>query len=99
MDSNEPVAWAVIEADGTRISVHDNAHHAAIVIEELAYDGMEAVPLYCSPALTDEEREAVAFMLRHAAVAADGSAFYDSADYQKHHDAVFALLERTQRRS
>lgn len=45
--------------------------------------------------LTDAEREALAFMLRHAAVSADGWAFHDSADYQKHHDAVFALLERT----
>jgi hypothetical protein len=59
MTDNDPVAWAVIEADGTRISVHDNARHAAIVIEDLAYDGMEAVPLYRSPTLTDEERAAL----------------------------------------
>jgi hypothetical protein len=46
--------------------------------------------------LTDAEREAVAFMLRHAAVAADGWAFADSADYRRHHDALFGLLDRTQ---
>jgi hypothetical protein len=46
--------------------------------------------------LTDAEREAIAFMLRHAAVAADGWAFADSADYRMHHDAVFGLLARTQ---
>jgi hypothetical protein len=46
--------------------------------------------------LTAEEREAVAFMLRHAAVAADGLAFADSADYRRHHDALFGLLARTQ---
>jgi len=46
--------------------------------------------------LTDAEREAIAFLLRHAAVAADGWAFADSADYRRHHDAVFGLLARTQ---
>jgi hypothetical protein len=54
--------------------------------------------LHCSLTpftLTDAEREAIAYMLRHAAVAADGWAFADSADYRQHHDAVFALLERT----
>jgi len=45
--------------------------------------------------LTDAEREAIAFMLRHAAVAADDEAFADSADYRVHHDAVFGLLDRT----
>jgi hypothetical protein len=45
--------------------------------------------------LTDAEREAIAFLLRHAAVAADGGAFIDSADYRMHHDAVFGLLDRT----
>jgi hypothetical protein len=44
--------------------------------------------------LTAEEREAIAFMLRHAAVAADGGAFIDSADYRQHHDTVFGLLGR-----
>jgi hypothetical protein len=44
--------------------------------------------------LTDAEREAIAFLLRHAAVAADGGAFIDSADYRQHHDAVFGLLDR-----
>jgi hypothetical protein len=66
-NTQEPVAWAVIEADGTRISVHDNARHAAIVIEELAYDGMEAVPLYRSPLLTDDEREAIERLAIHCA--------------------------------
>jgi len=65
MNSNEPVAWAVIEADGTLISVHDNAIHAAFVIEELAYDGMEAVPLYRSPLLTDEERAVIEVCATH----------------------------------
>ena len=44
--------------------------------------------------LTDAEREAVVFMLRHAAYAADIPAFSDSADYRLHHDALRGLLER-----
>ena len=96
MDSNGPVAWAVHYGLDPDPEVHWELYprHAA-------ESGHMIVPLYSQPqpALTDEEREALTFILRHAAVAADGSAFHDSADYQKHHDAVFALLERTQRRS
>jgi len=87
-NTQEPVAWAVIEADGTRISVHDNARHAAIVIEELAYDGMEAVPLYRSPTLTDEEREAIEFKAAHCVTVADQM-------HQRCAVTLRALLERT----
>jgi hypothetical protein len=48
-----------------------------------------------TPTLTAQEREAISFLLRHAAVAADDGAFADSADYRMHHDAVFGLLDRT----
>jgi len=44
--------------------------------------------------LTDEEREAVDFMLRHAAWAAANGAFADSADYRIHHDTVFRIAGR-----
>lgn len=46
-------------------------------------------------ALTEAEREAIHFMLRHAAHAADEPAFPDSADYRLHNDALSGLLERT----
>ena len=44
--------------------------------------------------LTDEEREAVHWMLRHAAWAAANNAFADSADYRIHYDAVFRIAGR-----
>ena len=76
---------------------------AAQAMEDAAYEverlQRELTRAWAASRLTDAEQEAVAFMMRHAAVAADGWAFHDSVDYQKHHDAVFALLERTQRRS
>lgn len=45
--------------------------------------------------LTDGERKAITFMLRHAAHAAAIPAFFDSDDYILWHDVLFALLERT----
>ena len=44
--------------------------------------------------LTDAEREALQFMLRHAAWACDQEAYHDSGDYKKHHDEVFRLMGR-----
>lgn len=44
--------------------------------------------------LTAEEREAIAFMLRHAAHAAAIPSHPDSGDYILHHDALRGLLER-----
>lgn len=40
------------------------------------------------------ERQAIRFMLRHAAVAASDKAFVDSADYKLWHDVLFARLEQ-----
>jgi len=45
--------------------------------------------------LTDEELEALDYMLRHAAWAASEGAFADSGDYRLHHDAVFRIMGRT----
>jgi len=46
------------------------------------------------PTLTAEEREALDYMLRHAAWAASEGAFADSGDYRLHHDAVFRIMGR-----
>ena len=43
--------------------------------------------------LTDAAREAIEFMLRHAAYAADIPAFADSGDYRLHHDTLFVRLK------
>ena len=44
--------------------------------------------------LTDAEREAIHFMFRHAAQAADHDPFPDSADYIPHHKVISAMMER-----
>jgi hypothetical protein len=44
--------------------------------------------------LADDEREALDYMLRHAAWAASEGAFADSGDYRLHHDAVFRIMGR-----
>ena len=48
--------------------------------------------------LTDDDLQAVHFMLRHAAWAADSGAFADSADYRIHHDTVFRIAGRRRTR-
>ena len=85
------------------ITIHNGGDEAVAAVERMGKDWREQLEQAASEIertrLTDAERAAVAFMMRHAAVAADGWAFHDSVDYQKHHDAVFALLDRTERRS
>jgi hypothetical protein len=80
------------------VPARDNAAPAAIACGSDRND--KPAPRHAgtgdTPTLTAQEREAISFMLRHAAVAADGWAFADSADYRQHHDAVFGLLARTQ---
>ncbi len=97
-------AWLATQGD--RIQTHGELchrwHPACLVSRLLSRSGQsdcktrdlgDDVPARDNT-LTDAEREAIAFMLRHAAVAADGGAFIDSADYRQHHDAVFGLLGR-----
>jgi hypothetical protein len=45
--------------------------------------------------LTDAEREAIQFMLRHGASGADADPYPDSDDYPLHNDTLRGLLERT----
>ena len=89
----EPVAWAVFTPDGfTRVlafSRKDARIERKSASEQIA-------PLYRQPqpALTDAEREAIHFMLRHAAQSADHDPFPDSADYIPHHKVIFAMMDR-----
>jgi hypothetical protein len=65
-DTQEPVAWAVMLADGERIyDVYAIAEEAK-AIDEAVTGNHGVVPLYRSPTLTDEEREAVAWFSRFA---------------------------------
>lgn len=56
----EPVAWAVVLADGQRIYDVYGIEDEAKAIDEAVTGNHGIVPLYRSPALTDEEREAIA---------------------------------------
>jgi len=58
----EPCAWAVVLADGQRIYDVYGIEEEAKAIDEAVTGNHGIVPLYRSPTLTDEEREA----LRHA---------------------------------
>lgn len=88
-DTQEPVVWAVLHKDHQYVSLLREMAEARKV-----YSDAEVVPLYRSPTLTDEERRAIQFMLRHAASGADCSPYPDSADYDLHHDVIFRLLDR-----
>jgi hypothetical protein len=57
-NTQEPVAWAVLHKDHQYVSLLREMAEARKV-----YSDAEVVPLYRSPTLTDEEREAVAWCL------------------------------------
>ncbi len=56
----EPCAWAVVLADGQRIYDVYGIEEEAKAIDEAVTGNHGIVPLYRSPTLTDEEREALA---------------------------------------
>jgi hypothetical protein len=55
----EPVAWAVVLADGQRIYDVYGIEEEAKAIDEAVTGNHGIIPLYRSPALTDAEREAM----------------------------------------
>jgi hypothetical protein len=59
MSDGEPIAWAVLLADGDRIYDVYAIEEEAKAIDEVVTGNHGIVPLYRSPALTDAEREAV----------------------------------------
>ena len=56
----EPVAWAVVLADGQRIYDVYGIEEEAKAIDEAVTGNHGIIPLYRSPTLTDEERHAIA---------------------------------------
>jgi hypothetical protein len=85
---NEPIAWAVLLADRDRIYDVYAIEEEAKAIDEVVTGNHGIVPLYRSPTLTDEEREAIA-----ACIADD-----EAATAHERADTLRALLERTQER-
>jgi hypothetical protein len=57
----EPVAWAVVLADGQRIYDVYGTEEEAKAIDEAVTGNHGIIPLYRSPTLTDAEREAIAY--------------------------------------
>jgi hypothetical protein len=55
----QPAAWAVLLADGQRIYDVYGIEEEAKAIDEAVTGNHGIVPLYRSPTLTDEEREAI----------------------------------------
>ena len=86
----EPVGWQATDEFGRPLGF------LVWMDGETRWPKSETVPLYLrpQPTLTDEEREALDYMLRHAAWAASEGAFADSGDYRLHHDAVFRIMGR-----
>ena len=84
-----PLAWAVFEADGHCVGTYAKQEHARIVIEELSCDGMVYEPLYRSPTLTDDEREAI-----KRAAALVGSQPCDNDQAMEDYETLRGLLER-----
>ena len=63
MNHNEPIAWAVLLADGDRIYDVYAIEEEAKAIDAVVTGNHGVVPLYRSPTLTDEEREAVEYYI------------------------------------
>jgi hypothetical protein len=89
MSDNEPVAFAAI---------NDNGDIAWIgYTQEAAADGASGrvvVPLYRSPTLTDEEREAIGLSIPAMQYAADELGL-SRAEFDRHAATLRGLLERT----
>ncbi len=58
-DTQAPVAWAVMLADNRRIWGVYALEEEANAISDVVAGGHGVAPLYRSPTLTDEEREAI----------------------------------------
>jgi len=61
MRGSQPVAWAVVLADGQRIYDVYGIEEEAKAIDEAVTGNHGIVPLYRSPTLTGEDREAIAY--------------------------------------
>ena len=80
------------------ITVHNGGDEAVAAVQRVSEDWRaqleQAADEIARLRLTDEEREAIHFMFRHAAQAADHDPFPDSADYIPHHKVISAMMER-----
>lgn len=100
--TNEPVAWAVTPRGNNEEIDCEFIYPDPATAGDVALGALDGesdavvVPLYLQPqpTLTDDDLQALDFMLRHAAWAAANGAFADSSDYRIHHDTVFRIAGR-----
>jgi hypothetical protein len=89
---NEPIAWAVLLADGDRIYDVYAIEEEAKAIDAVVTGNHGVVPLCRSPTLTDEEREALKKVLRRVREDYFAGRFADSVEVAA---VIDGLLERT----
>jgi hypothetical protein len=88
---SQPEAWAVLRIDGSIYDVYANEEEAK-AIDEAVTGNHGVVPLYRSPTLTDEEREALRKVLRRVREDYFAGRFADSVEVAA---VIDGLLERT----
>jgi tryptophan synthase alpha subunit len=89
MTDNEPVAWAVFKSAGSDVDFTCLNRDVAEVVAET--HGLQVAPLYRSPTLTDEEREAIR---RAADTLRFLQADYGKTQTEKDAHTLLELLER-----
>ena len=90
MNHNEPIAWAVLLADGDRIYDVYAIEEEAKAIDEVVTGNHGIIPLYRSPTLTEAEQLAVAWAAREA----DEWDEEDTPEVAAHADALRGLAKR-----
>jgi hypothetical protein len=92
----EPVAWAVVLADGQRIYDVYGIEEEAKAIDEAVTGNHGIIPLYRSPTLTDEELEAIAngASSLEAEAMREGLSIDATAYMRKHAATLRGLLAR-----
>jgi hypothetical protein len=93
----QPVAWAVMLADGDRVYDVYVIEEEAKAIDEAVAGNHGIAPLYRSPTLTDAEREAIerAIAAQEHRAAEMHPRSWIAADIDDDCDRLRALLERT----
>lgn len=71
MPSKQDPVWAVEDERGLQLALHPTEGHARHMAQTYRTDGIEGkvVPLYRAPTLTDEERDALEFVVETGRVA------------------------------
>jgi hypothetical protein len=90
MSHSEPIAWAVLLANRDRIYDVYAIEEEAKAIDEVVTGNHGIVPLYRSPALTDEEREAIEWAIDKTARTYD-----DPEGGPMKRESMRRLLDRT----